>query len=64
MILNIDGTEIRNVADYARAMLTKEVGHKITLAIRRGDQTLPIDAIVGRVNNPDQLQQELNQMLR
>jgi putative serine protease PepD len=64
VILNIDGSEIHNTVDYARVMLTKEVGHTVTVAIRRGDQTLPFDAIVGRVTNPEQLQQELNQILR
>ncbi len=64
IILNIDGTEIRNVVDFARVMLTKEVNQKITIAIRRKDQTLPFDALVGRVTNPEQLQQELNQILR
>ena len=61
IILNIDGSEIHNVVDYARAMLAQAVGHRVTLAIRRGTQTIPLDAVVGRVTDPTQLQQELSQ---
>ena len=61
IILNIDGTEIHNVVDYARAMLAQSVGHRVTLAVRRGSQTIPLDAVVGRVTDPGQLQQELSQ---
>lgn len=61
ILLNIEGTEIHNVVDYARIMLQQEVGHRITLAVRRGALTMPIDAVVGRVSDPAQLQQELNQ---
>ncbi|MHB8636322.1 MAG: PDZ domain-containing protein [Fimbriimonadaceae bacterium] len=61
IILNIEGAEIHDVVDYARAMLAQEVGHRVTLAIRRGTQTIPIEAVVGRVTDPARLKQELNQ---
>ncbi|HLK13895.1 MAG TPA: PDZ domain-containing protein [Fimbriimonadaceae bacterium] len=61
VILNIDGNEIHNVIDYARVMLAQSVGHRVTLAIRRGSETVPIDAVVGRATDPSQLQQEISQ---
>lgn len=49
-IQNIDGVDIPNVVEYARAMLSKEVGHRITIAILRDMESIPVDAVVGRVD--------------
>jgi S1-C subfamily serine protease len=49
-IQNIDGMDVPNVVEYARAMLSKEVGHRITIAILRDMESMPVDAVVGRVD--------------
>lgn len=61
IILNIEGTEINNVTDYARVMLAQDVGHRITIAIRRGSLSLPVEAVVGRITDPAQLEQQVTQ---
>lgn len=59
VIVNINGIKIATVIDYARTMLSQTVGHRITLVVHRGADSITIEAVVGRVDNAAQLQSEL-----
>jgi membrane-associated protease RseP (regulator of RpoE activity) len=50
VILDINGSIIRNQVDFARVMLDQEVGRKIVVRIRRGSQMLFMNATVAKAD--------------
>lgn len=49
VLQDIGGNLIQNQLDFARVMLSREVGKKVTIRLRRGDMILIKDVIVGGV---------------
>ena len=52
VIVNIDGTSVHNQIEYAKLMLTKEVGQRSTFVFRRNGETIARDIVIGKWTKP------------